>query len=378
MNFGRQCDGAGAARRVKLRSALILFLALVGLLWTFAGRAEQLPPLPVAHSNNAVAKVGLDGDLRFYSFMGLRAGKTHADISKQAFEYDVAAKRWRALPDVPVDQGRLASAAVGIGDLVYLFGGYSVAADGTEVSTPEVFCFDPEANAYSRRQPIPVPVDDTVALPYGNRYIYLISGWHDKDSVQQVQVYDTIEDRWFRATDWPGRPVFGHAGGILGNRMVVADGVTVLAGETGSRRFKLVGDAWSGEIDPTDPSKIGWKRLPSHPGNPLYRMAATGSPVTGGIVFGGGSETAYNYNGNGYDGTPAIPSARAFAFDVNRNRWVDLGSHRTPSMDHRGLLEAGGVFYTLGGMGDQRQVIGDIIPFTVEVVDALGLEPRTR
>jgi hypothetical protein len=32
-------------------------------------------------------------------------------------------------------------------------------------------------------------------------------------------------------------------------------------------------------------------------------------------------------------------------------------------MDHRGLLEAGGVLYTLGGMGNQREVIGDIIPF---------------
>lgn len=343
----------------------ILSWAFVSLLLAFTARAEQLPPLPVAHSNNAVAKLERGGSLRFFSFMGLRAGKTYSDISKQAFEYDVVAKRWRALPDVPVAHGRLASTAVGVGDLVYLFGGYTVAADGTEISTPEVFAFDPKANTYSPRQPIPVPVDDTVALPFDNRYVYLISGWHNKDNVQLAQVYDTLEDRWFRATDWPGLPVFGHAGGILGNRMVIADGVTVLAGETGSRRFKLVGDAWSGEIDQTDPSRIAWKRLPSHPGNPLYRMAATGSPVTGSIVFGGGSETAYNYDGNGYDGTPAVPSSRAIAFDIDRNSWVDLGPLRAPSMDHRGLLEAGGVFYTLGGMGDQREVIGDIIPFPV-------------
>lgn len=305
----------------------------------------------------------LDGSLRFYSFMGLRAGKTHADISKQAFEYDIVDKRWRSLPDVPVAHGRLASAAVGVGDLVYLFGGYMVAADGTEVSAPEVFAFDPKANTYSPRKPMPVPVDDTVALPFANRYVYLISGWHDKDNVRLVQAYDTLEDRWFRATDWPGLPVFGHAGGILGNRMVIADGVTVLSGERGSSRFKLIGDAWTGEINLTDPSQIVWKRLPSHPGNPLYRMAAAGAPLSGSIVFGGGSEIAYNYNGIGYDGTPAIPSARVFAFDFNRNGWVDQESRRTPSMDHRGLLEAGGVFYTLGGMSDQREVIGDIIPF---------------
>lgn len=338
---------------------------LVSLLLTFSARAEQLPTLPIALSNNAVAKLELDGSIRFYSFMGLRAGKTYADISKQAFEYDVVAKRWRTLSDVPVAHGRLASAAVGVGDLVYLFGGYTVAADGTEVSTPEVFAFDPRANAYSPRKPMPVPVDDTVAVPFDNRYIYLVSGWHDKDNVRLVQVYDTFNDRWFRATDWPGRPVFGHAGGILGHRMVIADGVTVLPGETGSRRFKLIGDAWMGEINQSDPSRIVWKRLPIHPGNPLYRMAATGTPLAGSIVFGGGSEIAYNYNGDGYDGTPASPSARIFAFDFSRNRWVDLGSKKTPSMDHRGLLEVGGVFYTLGGMGEQRQVIGDTIQFTV-------------
>ncbi len=329
----------------------------------FTARAEQLPLLPVAHSNNAVAKLELDRGPRFYSFMGLRAGKTHADISKQAFEYDVVAKRWRSLPDVPVAEGRLASTAVGVGDLVYLFGGYTVAADGTEASTPEVLAFDSKTDTYFPRKPMPVPVDDTVAVPFNNRYVYLISGWHDEDNVQLVQVYDTVEDRWFRATDWPGLPVFGHAGGILGNRMVIVDGVTVLDGETGSNRFKLIGDAWMGEINLTDPSRIAWTRLPSHPGNPLYRMAATGAPPTGSIVFGGGSEIAYNYNGHGYDGTPASPSERVFAFDFSRNGWVSLESKRIPSMDHRGLLEADGVFYTLGGMGNQREVIGDIIPF---------------
>lgn len=336
----------------------------MGLLLASTARAEQLPLLPVAHSNNAVAKVELDGGPRFYSFMGLRAGKTHADISKQAFEYDVVAKRWRNLPDVPVAEGRLASAAAGVGGLVYLFGGYTVAADGTEVSTPEVFAFDPKTDTYLRRKSMPVPVDDTVAVPFNNRYVYLISGWHDKDNVRLVQAYDTVEDRWFRATDWPGLPVFGHAGGILGNRMVVADGVTVLPGERGSGRFKLIGDAWTGEINPADPSQIAWKRLPSHPGNPLYRMAAAGAPLSGSIVFGGGSEIAYNYNGDGYDGTPAVPSARVFAFDFSRSGWVNLEPKRIPSMDHRGLLEADGVFHTLGGMGNQREVIGDIIPFT--------------
>lgn len=327
--------------------------------------AEPLPPLPVPHSNNAVASLTVNGSPRFYSFMGLTAGKTHADISRQAFEFDLKGNRWRALPDVPVAQGRLASTAAGVAGQVFLFGGYTVAADGAEASTPEVFAFDPRTGTYSRRAPMPVPVDDSVALPFKGRYVYLVSGWHEKDNVRLVQVYDSAKDRWFRATDWPGLPVFGHAGAIVGNRIVVADGVTVLPGVTGKGRFKLVGEAWAGTIDVKDPSRIVWRRLPPHPGLPLYRMAAAGSVSNGQAVFAGGSTTAYNYNGEGYDGTPADPSTNTFAFDLRRGRWVGLAPRPLPTMDHRGLLKAGGTFYTIGGMGDGRQVIGDVTAFTL-------------
>jgi hypothetical protein len=350
----------GFVARLFIGLGLSLSLAL-----PVQAEAKAPPDLPVPHSNNAVARLTMDGRVNFFSFMGLRSGKTHADISKQAFAYDLKARRWRSLPDVPVSQGRLASTAVGVNGLVYLFGGYTVAADGAEVSTPEVLAFDPGTQTYIRRAPMPVPVDDSVALPFNDRYIYLVSGWHDKGNVALVQVYDTVDNRWFRATDWPGQPVFGHAGGIVGNRMVVADGVTANTGEDGKRRFKLTGDAWVGEINPGRPGEIAWKRLPSHPGAPLYRMAATGASHRNQVVFAGGSETAYNYNGQGYDGTPASPSARTFAFDLRRDQWVDLGAKPVPSMDHRGLLEANGTFYTVGGMGEGRQVIGDLLPFNL-------------
>ncbi|WP_294120363.1 hypothetical protein [Sphingomonas sp.] len=296
--------------------------------------------------------------------MGLKGGKTFADISRDAFELDLKAGKWRALPDVPVPQGRLASIAVGLKGQIYLFGGYSVAADGTEVSAPDVYAFDPRTGSYAARAPIPVPVDDSVALPFNGRYIYLVSGWHEKDNVRLVQVYDRINDRWFRATDWPGAPVFGHAGGIVGNRFVIADGVTVLPGVTGKARFKLGDGAWMGKIDADHPEKIKWQRLPPHPGAPLYRMAATGASSGDKVIFAGGSETAYNYNGDGYDGTPANPSARTFAFNVKLGRWTDLGPKPQPSMDHRGLLEADGRFYTIGGMGQGGRVIGDVSGFT--------------
>ncbi len=266
---------------------------------------------------------------------------------------------------MPVAKGRLAGTAVGLRGRVYLFGGYTVAADGTEVSTPEVFAFDPTTRTYSPRAPMPVPVDDSVALPFNARYIYLVSGWHDHDNVSLVQVYDTLRDRWFRATNWPGRPVFGHAGGIVGNRVIIADGVTAVADSAGKHHFELVSQAWLGTIDRARADRIDWKRLPPHPGPPLYRMAATGSLSAGRVVFAGGSATAYNYNGQGYDGTPAAPTDRIFAFDLSHRRWQQLGTKSPPTMDHRGLLEAGGRFFTIGGMGGERQVIGDLVSFAL-------------
>lgn len=334
---------------------LIASLAFTGI------AAAGPPPLPVPHTNNAVAAVESGGNVRLYSFMGLNAGKAQVDISRQAYEYDPHGSSWRRIPDVPVASGRLASVAVGLGGKVYLFGGYTVAANGDEKSTPEVLQLDPASWRYTARAPIPVPVDDSVALPYAGRYIYLVSGWHDTGNSALVQVYDSVEDRWFKATDWPGRPVFGHAGGIVGNHIVIADGVGAVRDEqTGRNRFALSGESWLGEIDLSNPATIVWRKLPSHPGKPRYRMAAAGS--AGRIIFAGGSDVAYNYNGQGYDGTPAPASTNVFAYDVEAQSWSPLPDKPRSTMDHRGLVEVGGKLFTIGGMDDSRTVIGEVSP----------------
>lgn len=342
----------------RLAAALFASASLAG-----SGQAtsQPLPPLPVPHSNNAVAVTGGGSDARIFSFMGLRPGKAHTDISRQAWMFDWNARQWTRIPDVPVPSGRLASIAATVNGRIYLFGGYSVAENGDEKSTPDVFAFDPASWRYERRTPMPVPVDDSVSLVYGDRYIYLVSGWHDTGNSSLVQVYDTREDRWFRATDWPGTPVFGHGGGIVGHRMVIADGVAAFRDEqSGRNRFSMSAEAWLGEIDPADPTRIEWKRLSAHPGLPRYRMAVSGFADR--IIFAGGSEIAYNYNGQGYDGTPAYPSAGVFAYELSSGSWREMGHKAVATMDHRGLIEVDGKTYTVGGMDSDRRVIGDIIP----------------
>jgi N-acetylneuraminic acid mutarotase len=330
---------------------------------------DEWPGLPSPVSNNAVASVDIGGTTYLLSFNGLGPGKTWSDVGSSAFQYEVGGNSWTTLDDVPGGEGRLATVAVGLGDGVYIFGGYTVAQDGTEKSAPWVHKYDPVTRSFEELSPIPVPVDDSVSLLYKDRYIYLVSGWHDTDNVNLVQVYDTESDLWFEASPYPGPAVFGHAGGIVENRIVIADGTRVVAGETDRRfRFAISDACYIGLIDDEDPSLIEWKPLPAHPGAPLYRLASTGTTLGDDrrVVFAGGSDNPYNYDGIGYNGELSEPSSQIFAYNLDSDSWEELGALYVATMDHRGLLQVGGELVILGGMLAGQEVTDRLGRFTLE------------
>jgi hypothetical protein len=322
--------------------------------------ATPLTPLPEPVANNAVALAGPADAPVIVSLMGLAAGRQWSDVHARAWLLAPGAPAWERLPDVPGPGGRLAGTAVGLADAVLLFGGYTVAGDGGEVSVERVQRLDLARRSWAELAPMPIPVDDSVALPYGDRYVYLVSGWHHSGNVNLVQAYDRLEDRWFQATPWPGPAVFGHAGGIVGDTMALCDGVGIESRVDEPRRFVAIAACYVGVIDADDPARIDWRRLPYHGGRPLYRMAATGSAARGQIVFAGGSENPYNYDGIGYDGEPSAPSARVFAWDLAAAAWQELGALPAPSMDHRGLLETPAGFVIVGGMHADQAVSGAV------------------
>jgi len=322
--------------------------------------SEQLAELPIAITNNAVIGIEILGKTRIYSFLGLEAGKEWSDVSTKVFRY--AEGRWKRLRDVSLSEGRLASVAVSASSYIYLLGGYTVSEDHSEVSTPEVLRFDPFTEEYERVADIPIPSDDAVALVYQNRYIYLISGWHDKGNISLVQVYDTLTDTWKQATQFPGSPVFGHAGGIVGNRLVVCDGVKInypdiSEGEESKREFVMSNECYLGRIDDKDITRIHWSVLPSHPGLPRYRVAAVGDADNNRVVFVGGSDNPYNFNGIGYNGVPSESASSVFTFDLTNNTWQVVGKTEFSTMDHRGLIKLGDQFLTVGGMDSQQKVL---------------------
>ena len=346
--------------------SMMLCCLLSGCVWISAEKkannstATNFPlSLPVKVSNNAVAYLKLKGQAQFYSFNGLKSGKSHADITNQAFVWQSG--HWQAL-NVPREQPPvLASIAVTVGESVYLFGGYTVAADHSEKSVPNVWKIDGHTKQWQSMPAMPTPVDDTVALVYANRYIYLISGWHDNDNVDQVQVFDTLSLTWQFATSFPIPPVFGHAGALIDDTILVCDGVKLVV-ENEQRHFLPSAECVQGKIDLNNPTVIDWQAIPHHSGMAYYRMAAAGDGVSK-FYFVAGSDNPYNYNGIGYNNEPAQPSSDIRVYDLQKQQWSIVSNQIPASMDHRGMLKTSNGFVIMGGMLSQQVVTDDIISF---------------
>ena len=347
-----------------MRSLFFLLAPLAAL--SAVAAPLRVPDLPQPVTNNAVAAVVRDGRWEIFSFLGLGTGKTWRDTTNRAWAWREGDAVWQELPTVPVPVGRLAATACTVAGKIFLFGGYTVDEQGAEVSTPEVFRFDPADRTYTACAPMPTPVDDVVSSVYHDRYIFLVSGWHKNRCTTAVQIYDTQNDSWERGTEYPGTPVFGHAGGMSGATLVIWGGVRMLRAPQNGMKYAPSAECWLGEIDAEDCSIISWSAL-APPANtaPLYRSAAVGVSATGGfMVFAGGTARPYNYNGIGYDRQPSEAVADVFVYDIARGEWREgVAPKDTATMDHRGLLEYKGDCYIVGGLDAQQAVTARVTTF---------------
>jgi hypothetical protein len=318
-------------------------------------RGTAQPPLPMAVANNAVAQGTVGGRSWRFSFLGIDSTKRWSGITRAAFAWSPGMAAWRRLPDVPGPVGRLAATAQVVRGKAYLFGGYTVDSAGNERSLDVVDVWDLAAGSWGTAPPMTVAVDDVVSATWRDSLVYIVSGWHDTDNVPLVQVFDVVERRWAQATPIPGPGVFGHTGGISGNTLVYVDGARRQGGKA---RYGLEASSWAGTIDPVNPLRITWRRLPAHPGPPLYRAAASGCGSL--VVFAGGTDNPYNYNGVGYDGVPAEPRHETFAWDTRRGTWRRLVPAPNATMDHRALMLQGDTAVVVGGMVQGQRVTDQV------------------
>ncbi|PKM20773.1 MAG: galactose oxidase [Gammaproteobacteria bacterium HGW-Gammaproteobacteria-15] len=332
--------------------------------------ATTLPDLPEPVSNNAVASTTVRGKTYIASFMGLGPGKQHSDMHNKVWMHTVGEFGWQSLPAVPSTQklsGRVAASAVALNNNFFVFGGFTANADGTEQTANDSYRLDPVTRRYTKLNDIPVPVDDAVALTYQNRYIYLVSGWSDHGNVNLVQVFDNFTQRWSQATPFPGKPVFGLAGAMAGNQMLICDGVALEYYADKKREYKSEPACYLGTVG-SNANQIDW-RLIDHPtGTAKYRMAGINTKVEGKdmLVFIGGSTNPYNYNGIGYNGTASEPDNKVWLFSPGEKRWLKAAD-TTAVMDLRSLIEIDGEIYSVGGMTSGQQVSGKLIKHPIKL-----------
>jgi hypothetical protein len=338
---------------------LVLLAAVLGT-GVALGEGPSIPPLPSPISNNAVAAVRVKKQTLLFSFMGMGAKKTWDSITNAAYVFDREAGKWEAIRPVPGPAGRVGASAIGAREQAFVLGGYTVDRQGSEITVPDVSVYEPTSRHWYRGADIPVPVDDAVVGVYQDRYLYLVSGWSKTDAVNNVQVYDLEKNKWSQATPIPGRPVFGHAGGLVDNVIVYVDGA--YKNPAGTPAYLPSDECWMGKIDKKDYKKITWTKLPEHPGDAHYRIAAGSSEKDHRIFFTGGTDNPYNLTGIGYDGKPSEPSPVTFAFDVKAGEWDTISDDTSgPTMDHRGLLITNEGLITLGGMEQGQQVTAKVV-----------------
>ena len=210
---------------------------------------------------------------------------------------------------------------------------------------------------------MPVPVDDAVALVHRDRALVMISGWSDTGNVNLVQRWTPADGRWVQAEPWPGAPVFGHAGGLAGDALVVCGGARIEYPDSGSRNFVASDECWRGQFRDDDPRRLDWAPLPAMPGGSRYRAGAVGIHAFDAdrVVFAGGADRPYNYDGNGYDGVPATALDTVLSFNLETGRWDCHGRMPAARMDLRGLIWTGERLVTLGGMDEQRRVTDTVL-----------------
>jgi N-acetylneuraminic acid mutarotase len=188
--------------------------------------------------------------------------------------------------------------------------------------------------------------------------------------VSSVQLFDADKNKWSEATPVPGTPVFGHAGALLDDTIIYVDGARKNP-SADKPRYVASDECWMGKIDHHDRTKIQWTKLPNHPGNARYRIAAGAAEKDQKIYFAGGTDNPYDYSGVGYDGKPAEPSPMTFDFNLRTGKWETIDDATPdPTMDHRGLLVTPEGLVLIGGMEKGQKV--------TDRVTLLSKQPRGK
>ena len=82
--------------------------------------------------------------------------------------------------------------------------------------------YDPTADTWSDRAPLPIAIDAAVIERFGNK-IYVIGGNDLNVPIATVRIYDPVKDEWTTGTPMPTAPL-SAASSLYRGRILVAGG----------------------------------------------------------------------------------------------------------------------------------------------------------
>jgi len=316
---------------------------------------EKLTPMLEPVSNNAVVEAFSGDTLCIYSFTGIASGVEPSDIHLKSWRYNSINEEWTQLPDVDDFRGKIAAGASTVNNIIYVIGGYHVFDNFNEQTSPKVHRFDADANAWLEDgADLPVPTDDHVQAVWRDSLIYVITGWSQNTNIDDVQIYDPSQDTWTAGTSVPNNSnfkVFGASGTIIGDTIYYYGGTRI-----SGFNFVAANEFRKGVINPENPTEIVWSEFSSTglPNN--YRMAC--SSFEDEIIWFGGSEIAYNFDGLAYSNNAVVPPHQEIrTYNSSSAEWAFFENSPFSIMDLRGVARYSEDEWVLaGGMTDGAQV----------------------
>lgn len=223
---------------------------------------------PMALPSHHVAIIELDD--KFYAFGGFvppQSGPPAWVPIDNAWEYDPATDRWRALAPMPSKRGSAVAAAVN--GKIYVIGGAAVHPGSNEPallpgrphrSVGTVEEYDPKTDSWSPRSSMPT-ARNHAAIGAANDKIYVIGGRlgsafiFTASNTNVVEEYDPATDQWGLVR---ARMPTERSGGTW----AVHDGRIYVAGGEHQDQYLL---AAFRAVEAYDPSTNSWEALPNMP-----------------------------------------------------------------------------------------------------------------
>src|SRR5213592_3215631 len=180
-----------------------------------------------------------------------------------AWEYDPATDNWKALAPLPTKCG--SPVAVTVGDKMYVIGGATTLPGSAAVhparphySVAAVEEYDPAANTWRARAPIPTPRNHATAGVVNGK-VYVIGGRvgaafisAGSSNVDVVEEYDPAADTWGSARAKMPSARSAMASGVHGGRIYVTGG----EGQTAQMMYTFRA------LEAYDPASNRWTLLP--------------------------------------------------------------------------------------------------------------------